>query len=192
MPDKEKMAELLGRPLTSAEDSNFDLYLDIAVGRLSNLLCFSFDTAGGARTFPSRDGYRTVYVDPFTATTSVTVNGEARTDYAKKQNDAYNGSWFNSIEFDEPLCGERVELNATWGFGATLPGDLALLLAALFAVNEAEVSDVKSKKIEDFSVTYRDDTKLDQVADQHKDTIVKYAVCQRAIRHGLVRPVYSL
>ena len=38
---KENMAKLLGRSLSMTEDSNYELYLDIAVQRLKDLLCLS-------------------------------------------------------------------------------------------------------------------------------------------------------
>ena len=36
---KEQMAKLLGRSLTTVEDTNYQLYLDLTVQRLSDLLC---------------------------------------------------------------------------------------------------------------------------------------------------------
>ncbi|UNQ40946.1 hypothetical protein MPC38_06760 [Prescottella equi] len=191
MLTQSEMVALLGRPLTSTEVSNFSLYLDIAVKRLSNLVCFSLDNTDGARTFAVRDGFRTVFIDPFTEIESVKLNGRVIDTWHKKQDDAYQGAWFNSLEFDDPLYGGAIEVEATWGMGDKLPNDLAQVLAGLFGIHETEVSMVKSKKNEDFSVTYKDGPKLDSLIEAHRGTIVKYAVCQRAIQHGCVQPIYS-
>ncbi len=40
---KEKVTALLGRPLSTVEDSNFNLYLNIAKLRLEDITCSSFD-----------------------------------------------------------------------------------------------------------------------------------------------------
>ena len=196
MLTKEQMAALLGRSLTSTEDTNFSQYLEIAIARLSNLVCFRPEVAASeasatARKFASRDGYRTLYVDPFTGTPTVTIDGETLTTFVVKQNDSYQGDWFNSIEFDDRLSGERVEVTATWGFDSELPDDLAAVLAGLFGIHETEVSMVKSKKIEDFSVTYNDGAKLDELVAAHEGTLRKYAQCERAVLHGeSLGPVY--
>jgi hypothetical protein len=190
MLTKEQVAVYLRRPLTASEDANFDTYLDIATHRLSNLVCFSFDKTTGTRTFNSRAGYRTLFIDPFTAVSLVKIDGREFSTYVKKQNDSYQGTWFNSLEFDEDLCGHRVEVTATWGLGEDLPSDLAELLAGLFGIHETEVNMVKSKKIEDFSVTYKDGSELDTLVAAHLGTIQKYALCAGAVSHGLSRPVY--
>jgi hypothetical protein len=195
MLTKEQVAEYLGRPLTSSEDTNFDSYLDIANHRLSNLVCFSFDTTAGERTYDSRPGYRTLFIDPCTAVTSVTIEGNALTTFVKKQNDSYQGSWFNSLEFDDKLQGERVVVTATWGLGTPFPADLGQLLAGLFGIHESELKaarqgNVKEKRIEDTWIKYGDSTIFDGLVAQHVSTVQKYAQCQRAIAHGLARPVY--
>lgn len=38
---KEQMAKLLGRSLTTVEDTNYDLYLELATTRLKDLLCLT-------------------------------------------------------------------------------------------------------------------------------------------------------
>lgn len=194
MLTSEQVAALLGRPLTSTENTNFDTYIEIAEARLSNLLCFSLSLKPGSRVFDTRAGYRTAYVDPFTDITSVKVAGELRTDWIKKQNDFYQGDWYNVIEFDERLCGERIEVEAGWGFDE-VPHDLAPLLAGLFGLQETELrhSDVKSKTVEDFKVEYREETNgYDTLIDHQLATIRKYAQCERAVRHGSLRPIYYL
>lgn len=191
MLTKEEMVVLLERPLTATEDANFDQYLEIAEKRLSNLLCFSLDKTEGTRIFDARAGFRTAFIDPFTAITSVKVNGHAMSTFHKKQNDSYQGDWFNSLEFDDPLYGGRIEVEATWGFGTKLPADLAQVLAGLFGIHETEVDMVKSKKIEDFSITYKDGPRLDALVAAHIGTIQKYAQCAGAVTHGLSRPVFN-
>jgi hypothetical protein len=195
MLTKETIVQYLGRPLTASENSNFDSYLEIATKRLSTLLGFSFSTTAGARTFDVRDGYRTAFIDPFTDVSAVAVNGQSLTTYVKKQNDSYQGDWFNSLEFDDRLHGGRIEVTASWGFGGALPEDLAKLLAAVFGIHELETvrvrNNVKSKKIEDTAVTYKDGTDFDRVVTAHIGTVQKYAQVERAVSHGLVQPVYD-
>lgn len=188
------MAILLGRTLTDAETDNFSVYLNIATERLEELLCVDLSTSEdpATRTFGTRSGYRTVYVDFFTEVTAVTYDGEAvdEDDYTIKQNDRFNGSWYNIIEFDSKRYGENITVTGTWGFGEAIPDDLAMLLAQLFnQVSVSQVTDgqVKSKKIEDFMVTYKDSTTLQEVVSSNSAVIDKYGQCnQGSIRHGRI------
>lgn len=200
MLDKEQMAALLGRSLTTTEDANFEQYLNIATEHLEQLLCCEIakvaeDAEPSERTFGTRDGYRTVWVDPFSTLTSVTIDGEVvdTNAYTKKQNDSLNGSWYNIIEFSRRRCGENIVVNAVWGF-ATVPADLQMLLAQLFnqvSVDQKTDGQVKSKKIEDFSVTYKDSVTLQDVLASNAATVQKYSQCnQGAIRHGRVHSLY--
>lgn len=202
-----EMAILLNRSLTDAESDNFDLYLNIATERLEQLLCLNLDTTSGERTFGTRLDYRTVYIDPFTEITSVEIDGNVvdEADYTVKQNDKFNGSWYNIIEFDRRQTGENIVVDAEWGFEVTegdpdvslAPNDLKLLLAKLFAqgsVEQTSDSNIKSKKIEDFTVTFKDGATYDEFVLSNSATIEKYSQCnQSAIRHGAVndiRPFY--
>lgn len=200
----DEVAVLLNRSLTAAETDNFDLYLNIATKRFEDLLCMDTSSEEENRTFQSRIGYRTVYVDPFTTITSVTVDGNVIDEdrYTIKQNDKFNGTWYNVIEFDAKCTGKNVVVNAEWGFGETLPVDLQLLLAKLFAQGSTEqTSDslVKSKKIEDFTVTFKDSATYDEFILTNSSVIDKYSQCDSGyIRHGNVyrgyddlRPVYN-
>lgn len=63
---QDKIAALLGRPLSSTEQSNFKLYLELAQGRVSDLLCFDICQKVETRRFSARDGYRTLNVPIFT------------------------------------------------------------------------------------------------------------------------------
>ena len=193
--DQTQVAALLGRPLTATESTNFNQYIEIAEKRLSNLLCFSLTPSETpeARVYDTRDGYRTAYVDPFTSVTAVKTGDTVRTgDWIKKQNDSYQGDWYNVIEFDERLHGERIEVTATWGF-TELPADLGPLLAGLFGLNEKALSSqgVKRKEIEDYRVEYDGTSDMDNLLDSQAGTIAKYAQCERAVQHGCtVRPIY--
>jgi hypothetical protein len=193
MLKKEKLALLLNRSLTTAETDNYDLYLKIAIEKLESLLCFTVCGDQGERTFESRTGYRTLYVDPFTDITSVTIDGNETEDYVKKQNDKFNGSWYNVIEFDRKQTGKNVVVDADWGFNP-LPSDLQLLLARLFdqgSIEQTSDGQVKSKKIEDFSVTYKDSATYDEFVMSNASVIDKYAQCSQGyIRHGSVTPTY--
>lgn len=190
-----EMVKLLGRSLTTLETTNFTLYLDIATQRLSELLCMDFSTTAGERTFETRLDYRTAYIDPFTAITSVEKDGETvdSDTYTIKQFDKFNGTWYNIIEFDDKQTGENIAVTATWGIG-TLPSDLQLLLAKLFAQNSIEQTadnQVKSKKIEDFTVTFKDGTTYDELVLNNASVIYKYSQCNQGyIRHGRVYPLY--
>lgn len=190
MLKKEQLVKLLNRSLTTAEDTNFDLYLKISTNRLEELLCMDLCGDDGERTYEARYGYRTVYVDPFTDIDSVTIDGEAQDAFTIKQNDRFSGSWFNVIEFDTVRAGEKIVVAADWGFDS-VPVDLQLLLARLFdqgSVEQTSDSQVKSKKIEDFSVTYKDSANYDEFVLANSSVIDKYAQCnQGTIRHGYVR-----
>lgn len=176
---KEQVAKLLNRTLTSAEVSNFEMYIKIATERLEQLLCFRFCGEGENRTYLSREGYSTLYIDPYTAITSVTVDGVATTDYIKKQNDRYDGEWYNIIEFDDKMIGKKVVVEASWGFDS-IPYDLQLLIAKLFTqgtVEQTADNQVKSKSIEDFQVTYKDGATFDEFIGANQATIQKYSQC---------------
>lgn len=118
---KEEMAALLGRPLKTVEDTNYDLYLSIAVLRLNDLLCLDLKSMG------------------------------------------------------------------------ELPADLKLLIARCFATITEEQSTgadngVKSKKVEDFSITYNDtvDSPMVVFVKQNEAALDKYSRCQGPIRSGKV------
>lgn len=200
MLTKEQMAALLGRSLTSTEDANFDSYLNIATEHLEQLLCCELQLIGedptpSERTFGTRDGYRTVYVDPFNSLTSVKISGTVvdPDDYIFKQNDKFTGDWYNIVEFDRKRSGENIVVEATWGFNP-LPADLQMLLAQLFnqvSVDQKTDGQVKSKKIEDFSVTYKDSVTLQDLLASNASVLLKYSQCnQGVIRHGRVHSLY--
>lgn len=193
MLDETEMSKLLNRSLTSGEKTNFELYLNIATERLEQLVCFSLCDDGGSRTYPSRNNYRDLYIDPFTSIISVTVDDVEVTDYTIKQNGSYNGDWYNVIEFAERQDAERVVVEAMWGYDC-MPADLQLLLAKLFsqiAVEQQADDNVKSKKIEDFTVTYKDKATFDEFVSANSATISKYSQCEiGSVDHGRVQSIY--
>lgn len=189
---QEEISALLGRPLTPVEVTNFDLYLEIAEERLSDLLCVSFTVVTEDRTFDIRENYRTVMLNVFTDINSVENDGEAVTDYTKYQWDKRNASWFNSIVLDTCLPGP-LTINADWGI-APLPVDVQLLLAKLFALvsrMNAGNGNVKSKKVEDFHITFSDHTEYQQFLLDNQATIDKYSLCgEVTVQHGRVSNLY--
>lgn len=195
---QEKLEALLGRSLTPAETTNIKTYLKTARVQMDSLLCY-FGGDDDVREFDPRCGYRSLFTEPFTEVTSVTIDGEARTDYTIKQWNSRRGDWFNVIEFDEPMADEIVTVEAAWGFGGCMPAELELLLARLFdhVANGAKVDGrVQSKRLDrSFSVTYRDKTGHQQLLDDNNAVIQKYSLCSVGeITHGgtygRVRAIY--
>lgn len=117
---KEQMAKLLGRSLSDVEDSNYELYLDLTVTRIQDLLCVS--------------------------------------------------------ELPQPL-----------------PLDFQLLIARLFGIitveQTASLDNVQSKRVEDFSVTYDNnsgETPMSKFIKINQATIAKYSQCQGKVLHGRI------
>lgn len=195
MLNQAQIEKLLGRSLTANESSNFTLYLKIATQRLEELLCMNLKSDASERTYETRKGYRAVYVDPFTELNSVTIDDEVvdEDDYTIKQNDNLNASWYNIIEFDTVRRGQKIVVDADWGFGSC-PTDLQLVLAKLFdqgSVEQLTDNTVQSKKIEDFTVTYKDGATFDEWILANQSIVDKYSHCNQGyIRHGRIRPIY--
>ena len=190
MMDKTTMAKLLGRPLTSSEDSNFEQYINYTISTLENLLCWSPINGDATASYKSRDGYRTLWTDPFTSITDVKVDGSAVTDYKLAFNGNFNYPFYNSVVFPHPLGGQTVEITGTWGF-EELPADLGSLVAEIFKMYgrttaNNQSGNVKSKSVEDFSITYSDRSEMDALATNNSSVIAKYSNCQSAgeISHG--------
>ena len=182
MLDKDTLEELLGRSLTSSEDSNLQQYINYIETTLANLLCWSPLKGASVASYEARDGFRTLWTDPFTSITEVKVDGTAVTDYKLAFNGNKNYPFYNSIIFPRPLEGQTVELTGTWGFD-DLPADLGSLVAEIFKmygrVTSNNVSgNVKSKSVEDFSITYGDTTELDTLEANFAPIISKYSNCQ--------------
>lgn len=184
MLKKQAVEKLLGRSLTSIEDSNFDQYIKNTVMHLENLLCWSPVCDTSKRTYKSRRGYRTLWVEPFTKINSITVDGDTVSDYEPAFNGSYNNHFYNSIEFDYPLEGRKVVVDAVWGF-REFPADLGELVAGLFLLNgKHRTESVRSKSIEDYSVTYNDMSGYDVTVVDNQQTIERYRVCGGEIQNG--------
>lgn len=186
---------LLGRPLTQYESQNRDLYLKIANESLSDLLCSNLcDDEDNPRTFNTRVGYRTLFTGIFNELNEVKLNGDVvdADDYQVQQWDARNGSWFNSIVFEDKFVeGDEVIVDAEWGFDK-VPADLQFVLAGLFGLitkkNKFDGT-VASKQTEDFRITFNNDVDLDEeFYSNYGKTIDKYSMCHLGygIRHGKV------
>lgn len=177
----ELLSALLGRSLTGSEVENFTALLAIAQTQLEDLICSTITDQTLTRSFTARDGYRTVHTPIFETIVSVTVDGEVRTDFVAKQNGSLNGTWFNSIVFDEAVSG-TVVIAADWGF-TTLPGDLGLVLAQLFGVaanNRLGTDRVSSKRVEDFSITFTSTSEEQSFLDKSSATLRKYSSCDQS------------
>ena len=145
---------------------------------VEELLCLDLTPAlAQARTFTAREGMRTVFTGLFSNVSSVTVNGEAVTNYYPAFFDKRNGTLFNSIVFTEPVCGEVV-VTGDWS-ATTLPADLQRLVDnALLVVNQAySVKEVKSKRTRTFQITYSDLSDDEVFLKKNAITIAKYSMC---------------
>lgn len=195
-----EIVALLGRPLKPVEKTNFDLYLEIAGERLEQLICSRVTAIAEERIYDTRAGYSTVFTELFTSVTSIEVNGKPleASEYSIRQWDSRNGYWFNSIVFKHKSHREsEVKVNAVWGFDSTtMPSDLQLLYAKLFALvgsmNKGN-GNVKSKKVEDFTISFNDNSVYDQFLIDNSSTIQKYSICNVGyVRNGRVcNPYWS-
>jgi hypothetical protein len=181
---QEQVSKLLGRPLKPFEVANFDQYLEIAKESVEELLCISLDvddTSGEPEAtmqlFEAREGYSTVFTGIFTDVTEVKVDGVVSTDYHRAFWDKRNSPYYNSIILSTRRAKE-VEITAFWGFDE-LPADLKQLWAKAFAVVSAKkpVGNVKSKKVEDFSISYGDLSDDDVFVRDNSRVIKKYKMC---------------
>lgn len=190
--NKAKLAQLLGRPLTSTEDTNYELYLKIAKDSLETLTCIDMSCSAEPRVYDLRKGYRTVFTDIFTDITEVKLDGTVVTDYQVRQWDKRNKDWNNSIVFDTRFtdCDKEVEIDALWGF-SSYPNDLAAVLAGLFAqISKKNKFDptLASKQVEDFRISMNVNADLDETFySLYGSTIRKYAMCDIPnVQHGEV------
>ena len=191
--NKTELEALLGRSLTTRENTNYKLYLKIAEESLENLLCLSLDCkqVSENRTFDAREGYSTVFVGIFTEVSEVKVDDDVVSpdSYYPAQWDNRNASWYNSIVFTERFDeASEIEVTADWGFDEQ-PSHLKQLIAQLFAnvSKKYSVGNVKSKRVEDFSITYSDLTDDQAFQEANKRVIQQYSLCNVGnIRHGEV------
>lgn len=187
---------ILGRSLTNAEKSTLTTTTEQALQDAQDLLGIDWKTLG-ERTYFGSEGYRTLFTDPYSILTSVTVNGATITDYRTAFDDWLNTPSFNSIIFAYPLeDNDEVVVAAEWGFGSELPYDIKRLAVALWQNGTAPQTNptsqkVKSKSNLDFSVTYdTSKTALETILVDYGNVIEKYSMRIRGdIGHGRIRRV---
>lgn len=186
MLSKQSVEKLLGRTLTSNEASNFDQYIKTTFANLENLVCWTPICGSGERTYRGRPNYHTLWLEPFTKVKSVTIDGKEVTAFTPIFNDSYNSPIYNGIEFDYPLGSDKVIVDATWGFNFP-PADLGQLIGALFMLNTRLATEdprVRSKSVEDFSLTYNNDGEFNSLIKTYSNVIAKYSICSSEIQHG--------
>lgn len=136
---KESMALLLDRSLSDYESNNFSSLLDSSKNQLESILGIKIDgTADVERTYMPRFGYATLWTDPFSELTSISVvkpDGSTRLLGTPSYFDDLNSKWYNSIILDRPMGSKRLVVKAAWGFGSDIPADLAKLWAGLFGIH---------------------------------------------------------
>lgn len=193
---KEDISALLGRPLTPTEETNFDLYIDIAKTNLETLICTPVDEVSETRVFDTREGYTTLFTDIFWNVEEVKINGEAVTNYSSRQWNKRDADWYNSLVFTSPFteCQSEVEITADWGFtpssdASSLPYDLQSVLAGLFAqITKRNKTDqtIQSKQVEDFRISFNTNINLDQAFyDTYGLILSKYSLCDIPnLQHG--------
>jgi len=127
------------------------------------------------REYSVRDGFSTVFTDIFQEPTEVAVDGNILTEdeYKAMFWDNRNASVYNSVVINH-LRGHKVTITANW----IIPTELSDLITKLNAViASSKHSLVKSKKVEDFSVTYNDNTDVQQFLLDNSAIIEKYSIC---------------
>lgn len=186
---KDELEKLLGRPLTPTEDANFSSYADITQEAAQDLLCMNLAEDPDSRLFNIRTGYSTVFTDLFKSVSEVKIDGDLveSSEYYTAFWDNRNLSYKNSLVFDN-LHGKLVEITADFGFDP-LPLDLQRLLARAYAQSVAPTkkknTSVKSKRVEDFWITYGDLSEDEEFIKTNSATIKKYSLCNIGyVLHG--------
>lgn len=191
-----EMAALLGRPLTSTEVTNYDLYLENAVERVEGVLCFPLCSDGTTKTFKAREGYSTVFTPVYTSIGEVQLNGSVTTEFTSYFFSDLNRDYYNSLVFDCKLKdGDTVTVIADWGFD-TIPSDLKQLVAKFFNLVSSGTkvdTGVTRKQVEDFSISFSvDKTAEEQLIDANAHTISKYSLCSVGnVQHGGVCSIWT-
>jgi len=126
-------------------------YSESVIHRAEEILGYSISATTGSRTYRVIDGV--VYTDLFTGTPTITdYTGTVTTRF----NDSQATSYKNEIIIDDK-CLNEVTITATWGnadFNTEIDDLLQWLTDNPFA-GAADESGLQSKKIEDFSVTFK-------------------------------------
>ena len=118
--------------------------------RAESILGYGIQTGTGSRTYTVIDG--TVYTDLFSGTP--TIDGYTGT-IKTRFNGSQSTSYYNEIILEPSHCTRTVDVTAAWGSAAFLTeiDELLTWLDDNPFTTMADSSSVKSKKIEDFSVT---------------------------------------
>lgn len=143
------------------------MYSNNVIRRAEQILGYGITTTAGERTYPIIDGV--IYTDLF--------EGNAPDGYTKALNGRVNGiSYYNELivnNYHRSTCPKTASLTLTWGSTAFMT-DIDELLQWLEdnpAVDSLDNAGVKSKKIEDFSVSYgSDEDKQNDIASVLKST----------------------
>lgn len=129
------------------------------VRRAEQILGYGITKTAGDRTYTVVDGI--VYADLFTGDPTVDFSG----DIVKSFNGVRNGvTYFNQIELKGKCLPKEVTIDALWG-STEFDTDIDPLtdwIAQDDVTDTLDESGVSSKKIEDFSVTYRNSEEAGQ------------------------------
>lgn len=199
MLNQTQLEAILARPLTPREVTNLTSYLKTAQENLETLLCSPLYEEVETRFFNTRVGYRTVFTDIFTSVESVKVDGTLVDPslYYVAQFDRRTSPLYSSIVFKNKNytnCTQEIEIEADWGIcQKDMPRDLQSLIAQLFAFaskRKATTGQVRSKKVEDFSITFTDESAEDVFLKDNAGAIKKYSLCDIGyVRHGYLSGV---
>ena len=198
---KQQVERIINRSLTSVEEENFEDDIKNAASITKELLGIDWDVIGD-RSYDSREGYSTIFTDPYTSLTTVKKNDKtvAATDYHGANDDDRNSQIKNSIVFNRTLAScDTVTVAATWGFGEKLPVDLLKLIVAIWQQETSPIIDtnkaeVRSKSIEDFSQTFdTSKTASERFKERYGSTIAKYQNRNNGsgIEHGYIRSIQN-
>lgn len=164
---------ILDRPLTQREIDNFDSYIASATDFLRSILNRRIEKASSAsdRVFVGLEGYESLPVDIFNGAAVITLNTRPIEAFVRRQGERYEGDWFDTIEFSDPMCGDKYVINANWGF-TEYPYSLQVLIANAFVVVSGQINaniptqKIKSETSLSHSVTY-------ETATNHQERFIE-------------------
>lgn len=129
------------------------MYSGHVIKRAEQILGYGIGSVAGDRTYRVIDGI--IYTDLFSGTPTLQgFSGTFKTRFNGKQGTAY----FNEIILDSK-CKNEITITAAWGSNSFL-SEINKLLAWIKDddfVDNVENAGIQSKKIEDFSVTYKNE-----------------------------------
>lgn len=190
---QDQISVLLGRPLSSIESTDFNTYYNLALNRVSDLICSTVcPSYEETMVFEIVNGYRTLNLPIFTDIVSITVGSNVldETSYKVKQNSSLNGDWFNAVVFNYGVLNdcETISVEADWGFNR-IPLDVQQMIAEQFGIASSILSNdnITRKQVEDFSI-YLKGSLSDAFDAKYASTIAKYSSCNKGqIQSGDVR-----